>query len=169
MQTQFLRFSKFSGHKHIFGDCLIQVIYKKSTENLAKEYKMCVLGFMLGRYAADRTITNKNANIRLVHDKVVLLYGRFSHTFQGVRGECSCNQTAIRMNCNFTEDGDTIDEYSSLDILNILIDCFGSWWKNLFCGLLKSWLWYNVKWCFCNKFVLMFIYFLCFQVELFKI
>lgn len=86
-----------------------------------------VLGFMLGRYAADRAISYKNANIRLVHEKVVLLYGRFSHTFQGARGECSCNQTAIRMKCNFTEDGDTIEGYSSADILSTLIDCFGTW------------------------------------------
>lgn len=82
---------------------------------------------MLGRYAADKTIVNKNANIRLVHEKVVLLYGRFSHTFQGVKDACNCNQTAIRMKCNFIEGkDDNVEGYSSTDILNILIECFGN-------------------------------------------
>lgn len=84
---------------------------------------------MLGRYAADRTITTKNANIRLVHEKVVLLYGHFSHTFRADnKGECNCNQTTVmtKVRCNFTDDRDAIEGLSSAEILTILIECFRS-------------------------------------------
>lgn len=72
----------------------------------------------------DRTITSKTANMRMVHDKIVLLYWHFSHTFQSVQNECSCNQTTISVRCNFTAIEDAIKEYSSADLLNILLDCF---------------------------------------------
>lgn len=80
---------------------------------------------MLGRYAADRTITNRNANIRIVHEKLVTFYTRFSHTFQSVRDECNCNQTMLsRMKCDdFLEN---VDEFNSEEILNVLMGCFDS-------------------------------------------